>query len=142
MKKMLISVILILFASLSIWQYSGLVMPYLKIHYSFALELLFMAGQLFIQLALLSFHKKNLLKEYLYAKSLSLGIGTGVMWLFMGIFYLYPVSAREALIAFIFSLAIIYAVHQERIYALKLPYYFSYTWILYRILVFVLIADF
>lgn len=142
MKKILVSIMLILFTSLSIWQYANLIAPYLKIDYSLSLELLFMAGQLFIQLALLWFYQKNLLKEYLYAKSLALGIGAGVMWFFMGVFYLYPVSAREALMAFIFSLAVIYAVHQERVYALKLPYWFCYTWVIYRILVFAFIADF
>jgi hypothetical protein len=142
MKKTLTSIILIFFASLSIWQYAGLVMPYLKIQYSFSLELFFMIVQLLIQVVLLYFHNKTLLKDYIYAKSLALGIGAGVMWFFIGIFYLYPVSAREALMAFIFSLAVIYAVHQERVYALKLPYYFCYTWVLYRIIVFTLLADF
>lgn len=142
MKNMLLSIILILFASFSIWQYAGLVAPYLKTDYPFTLELLFMAGQLLIQSVLLWFHNKTLLKEYIYAKSIALGIGAGVMWFFMGIFYLYPVSAREALMAFIFSLAVLYAVHQERVYFLKLPYWFCYTWIIYRILVFATITDF
>lgn len=141
MKKMLFSTISVLFASFSIWQYAGLVTPYLKISYSLGLEIVFMAVQVFIQLSLLYFHDKTLLREYMYAKSIAMGIGAGVLWFFMGIFYLYPVSAREALVAFIFSMAVIYAVHQERVYSLKLPYYFSYSWILYRITVFLLVAD-
>lgn len=142
MKKTFISVLLILVTSFSIYQYAGLVTPYLKIHYSFGLELVFMALQISIQTILLYFHNKTLIKEYIYAKSIAMGIGAVVLWLFMGVFYLYPVSAREAVVAFIFSMAVIYAVHQEKVYALKLPYWFCYTWVLYRILVFSLIADF
>jgi hypothetical protein len=141
MKKTLISVLLILFMSFSTYQYAKLVTPYLKTEYTFALEILFIAIQILLQSFLLYFVNKNVLQEYVYAKSIALGIGGTLLWVFMGIFYLFPVSARVAVVAFVFTLAVVYAVHQERVYALKLPYYFCYTWVLYRILVFALIAD-
>lgn len=142
MKKILISIVLVIFMALSTFQYAKWVIPYLKVEYTLGYELLFMTIQLLIQLTLLYFHNKLLITEYLYAKSIALGIGAIALWLFMGIFYLYPVSAREAVVIFIFVMAIIYAVHQERVYALKLPYYFCYTWVIYRVLVFALLADF
>lgn len=142
MKKNLISIILILFTSLTISQYAKLITPYLKIEYSFFIELLIITFQIALQWILLYFYNKSLIQEYTYHKSISFGIGSLALWFFMGVFYIYPVSARVAAVVFIFCFAIIYAVHQERVYSLKLPYYFSYSWLIYRTIISLLIIDF
>lgn len=119
--------------------YSGYLQQFISIRYSFYFELAMVIGQLIFQSAFLwrePFKVKSRYWFHLLTVSL---LGSVLLSFFIGLKYLVHLSAYIALFYFLCVVVFMFFEHKRRVGLLKLPWYLSFTWLLYRSLILIFI---
>jgi hypothetical protein len=129
----------ILFTAFVLSIYSGYLQQFISIRYSFYFELAMVIGQFIFQSIFL--WKKPLpikVNYWFHLLTVSL-LGSLLLLLFIGLRYLINLSAYTALFYFLCVVVFMFLEHKRRVALLKLPWYLSFTWLLYRSLILIFI---
>ncbi|WP_118972535.1 hypothetical protein [Taibaiella koreensis] len=129
----------ILFTAFTLSIYARYLQVYLTVHYSFWLELGMVNGQLLFQALWLLRQSWQRIAQYWYQQLTVSLIGSLLLWPYIGLRQWLQLPAITALCWFFGVVAIMFLTHRARVARLALPAYLSYTWILYRLLVLIII---
>ena len=133
--KILISIICIFTTVFTLSQYGKLVQHLLSIKYNWLFELLMVFGMLLFQLLFIYKTNKSILFNYCSKMLLISLIGSLLLWPLFIINKYYIIYDGVNLFYFFCVVSIMYFIHKSIITKMKLPYYLSYTYILYRFII-------
>lgn len=119
--------------------YSGYLQQFIAIRYSFYFELAMVIGQLIFQSAFLWRQPWTIKAKYCFHLLTVSLLGSILLSLFIGLKYLVHLSAYAALFYFLCVVVFMFLEHKRRVVLLKLPWYLSFTWLLYRSLILIFI---
>lgn len=133
--KILISIICISTTLFTLSQYGKLVQHLLSIKYNWLFELLMVFGMLLFQLVFIHKTNKSILFNYCLKMLLISLIGSLLVWPLLIINKYYIIDDIVNLFYFFSVVSIMFFIHKSIITKMKLPYYLSYTYILYRFII-------
>lgn len=133
--KILISIICISTTLFPLSQYGKLVQHLLSIKYNWLFELLMVFGMLLFQLVFIHKTNKSILFNYCLKMLLISLIGSLLVWPLLIINKYYIIDDIVNLFYFFSVVSIMFFIHKSIITKMKLPYYLSYTYILYRFII-------
>lgn len=137
--RILYQLFAIVFTAFILNIYSGYLQQFISIQYSFYFELAMVIGQLIFQSTFLWKQPFNVkLKYWFHLLTVSL-LGSLLLLLFIGLKYLVNLSPYIALFYFLCVVVFMFLEHKRRVALLKLPWYLSLTWLLYRSLILIYI---
>jgi hypothetical protein len=137
--RILYQLFAIVFTAFILNIYSSYLQQFISIRYSFYFELAMVIGQLIFQSIFLWKEPINTkLKYWFHLLTVSL-LGSLLLLLFIGLKYLIHFSSYVALFYFLCVVAFMFLEHKRRVALLKLPWYLSFTWLLYRSLILIYI---
>jgi hypothetical protein len=138
--RILYQLFAIVFTAFILNIYSGYLQQFISIQYSFYFELAMVIGQPIFQSIFLWKERFSVkLKYWFHLLTVSL-LGSLLLLLFIGLKYLVNLSIYIALFYFLGVVVFMFLEHKRRVVLLKLPWYLSFTWLLYRsfILIYIL----
>ncbi|MGZ4035354.1 MAG: hypothetical protein ACXVP4_10860 [Bacteroidia bacterium] len=139
--KILVMLLCIAITAASLNQFARLIQHLITIKYDWKFELSMVIGQLIFQFPFI-FRKTVKQKTDYYFNMLIVSMIGSVMLLPLITFnYFYLLSDLVNVIYFFAVVMFMFFEHKRRVKKLELPWYISYTWVLYRflILIFILI---
>ena len=116
-------------------QYARLIQHLLAVKYNWFFELMMVLGMLLFQLIFILKNNRKILLDYLLKMLLVSFIGSLLLWPLLLINNFYRLSDAYNLIYFFSVVSIMFFIHKNIVTKMKLPFYLSYTYILYRIIV-------
>lgn len=116
-------------------QYARLIQHLLAVKYNWLFELMMVLGMLLFQLIFILKNNRKILLDYLLKMLLVSFIGSLLLWPLLLINNFYRLSDAYNLIYFFSVVSIMFFIHKNIVTKMKLPFYLSYTYILYRIIV-------
>jgi hypothetical protein len=133
--KILISILCVLTTAFTLSQYAKLIQHLLVIKYNWLFELMMVVGMLLFQLIFIYKHSGNKIVDY-YLKMLLVSL-TGSLLLCPLLFLNKCYAISDVInIGYFFSVVtIMFFIHKNIVTKMKLPFYLSYTYILYRFII-------
>jgi len=116
-------------------QYARLIQHLLAVKYNWLFELMMVLGMLLFQLIFILKNNRKILLDYLLKMLIVSFIGSLLLWPLLLINNFYRLSDAYNLIYFFSVVSIMFFIHKNIVTKMKLPFYLSYTYILYRIIV-------
>jgi len=116
-------------------QYARLIQHLLAVKYNWLFELMMVLGMLLFQLIFILKNNRKILLDYLLKMLIVSFIGSLLLWPLLLINNFYRLSDACNLIYFFSVVSIMFFIHKNIVTKMKLPFYLSYTYILYRIIV-------
>lgn len=133
------SLFAVVFTACVLNYYSGYLQQFISIRYSFWFELMMVLGQLVFQ-SLILWHKPFSVKVRYCLQLLTVSLlGSLLLLLFIGLRQWVVWNAYVALGYFLCVVVFMFLEHKRRVALLKLPWFLSYTWLLYRSLILIFI---
>jgi hypothetical protein len=139
MKTVLLKISSIIFCiaitAFTLSKYALLVQHLLRIPYNWLFELLMVLGMIVFQH--LFIHKKtfNIKLNYYYKMLFVSLLGSAMLWPLLLINHFIACSDAVNLVYFFAVVATIFFVHKSIVTKMQLPFYLSYTYILYRFII-------
>jgi hypothetical protein len=133
--KILLIVIYIAVTACTLSQYAKLVQHLLNINYNWLFELLVVLGMTVFQY--LFIHKKtwSVKLDYFFKMLLVSLLGSVILWSLLLLNYFYKVGDIINLIYFFGVVIAMFFIHKNIVTKMELPFYLSYTNILYRFII-------
>ena len=139
LKEIIVSSLSIIVTTLVLARFSDFVEHLLTIDYDWKFELLMVIGQVIFQCAFILKKGFSMMLEYA-SKLLLISLFGALMLLpLIALNSAYPQYDLVNLSWFFSVVTIMFFLHKSFINKMKLPWYLSYTWVLYRCLVLILI---
>ncbi len=137
--KWLIMLVSIIVTAFSLNQYAKTIQHLLKINYNWQFEFWMVIGMLFFQFIFL--YKKNtpIQFNYYYKMLLVSLLGSILLWPLLVINFYKPQTDLVNVFYFFAVVIIMFFVHKKIVKQLQLPFYISYTWVIYRFLILIFI---
>jgi hypothetical protein len=133
--KILSIIICIAITAFTLSQYAKLIEHLLSIKYNWLFELLMVVGIIFFQnLFLLKKYRKTIF-DYSYKMLLVSLIGSLMLWPLLFINHFTMCNDTVNLVYFFTVVIAIFFIHKNIVARMQLPYYLSYTYILYRFII-------
>jgi hypothetical protein len=133
------SLVAIIGTALVLNAYAVYLQQFISIRYSFYFELAMVIGQLIFQ-SLFIWRKPFATKTAYWFQLLTVSaMGSVLLLLFIGLKQLVNMSAYVALFYFFCVVIFMFLEHKRRVALMGLPWYLSFTWLLYRSLILVFI---
>ncbi len=135
MLQVLFALLAIVFTAYTLSLYAAYLQRFISIQYSFYFELAMVLGQLVFQTLFIWKRPRQLkLCYYLHLLTVSFS-GTVLLWAMIGLHALFPVPDTIALAYFFAVVVFMFFEHKRRLMLIGLPFYLSFTWLLYRSLI-------
>jgi hypothetical protein len=119
--------------------YATYLQQFISIHYSFYFELAMVVGQLVFQSFFLFRKPLSVIANYWFHLLTVSLLGSTLLLLFIGLKQVIHLSAYAALFYFFCVVVFMFLEHKRRVTLLGLPWYLSYSWLLYRSLILIFI---
>ena len=137
--KLAVMVICVAVTAITLSQYAQLIQHLIKIKYNWQFESGMITGMLFFQYPFI--YKKNwsLKLDYYFNMLLVSLIGSILLFPIL-IFNFYSNYSDTFNLSYFFTVVLLmFFIHKKRVAALKLPKLISYTWVLYRVIILIII---
>ena len=137
--KITIIVVCMVLTAITLSQYAQLIQHLIKIKYNWQFESGMITGMLFFQYPFI--YKKNwsLKLDYYFNMLLVSLIGSILLFPIL-IFNFYSNYSDTFNLSYFFTVVLLmFFIHKKRVAALKLPKLISYTWVLYRVIILIII---
>ena len=133
--KILLSIFCIFTTAFTLSQYANLIQHLISIKYNWLFELLMIIGMLLFQLIFIFKNSRNKIFNY-FSKMLFVSlVGSVLLWPLLFINKYYNLSDVINVGYFFFVVIIMFFIHKNIVTKMKLPFYLSYTYILYRFII-------
>ncbi|RYZ15817.1 MAG: hypothetical protein EOP49_52515 [Sphingobacteriales bacterium] len=129
----------IVFTALVLNRFALNLQQFISIRYSFYFELAMVIGQLIFQSAFIFRRPVRVILNYWFQLLTVSLIGSALLLLFIGLQQFVDLNAYVCLVYFLCVVVIMFLEHKRRVALLALPWYLSFTWLLYRSLILVFI---
>lgn len=139
--KIIVMLLCIAITSVTLNHFAKLIQHLITIRYDWKFELCMVVGQLGFQLPFI-FRRTNEEKmDYYFNMLLVSMMGSVLLLPLIVVNYFYLLSTLINMICFFSVVLFMFFEHKKRVKKLSMPFYISYTWVLYRalILIFILI---
>ncbi len=133
--KLTLIFVCIVATAFTLSQYANLVQHLLSVKYNWLFELLMVIGMVLFQWVFISKKSRDILMDY-FLKMLQVSlIGSVLLWplLFMNRYYNFADATN--IVYFFCVVTIMFFIHKNIVTKMKLPFYLSYTYILYRFII-------
>jgi hypothetical protein len=130
--KIIVMMLCIIITAFTLNQFSKIIQPLINAWYNWKFEMMMVTGQLLFQLP---FIYKNSMEEKLnyFLNMLLISLAGSILLVPMIVLNVFYETGTTMALAWFFAVvAIMFLIHKKRVAALKLPFYVSYTWLLYR----------
>ncbi|MFN0083716.1 MAG: hypothetical protein ACKVOM_14505 [Ferruginibacter sp.] len=116
-------------------QYANLVQHLLSVKYNWLFELVMVIGMVLFQWAFINKNSRDVVTDYLLKMLQVSVIGSVLLWplLFMNRYYNFADTTN--IIYFFAVVTIMFFIHKNIVAKMELPFYLSYTYILYRFII-------
>jgi hypothetical protein len=137
--KLFLMLVSVIVTSFTLNQYAKTIQQVLKVKYNWQFEFLMVVGMLLFQFIFL--HKKSRLIQfnYYYKMLLVSLLGSLLLWPLLICNFYRAQTDFTNIIYFFIVVIIMFFVHKKIVKQLQLPFYISYTWVLYRFLILIFI---
>ena len=133
--KILLGIGCILTTAFTLNLYAKLIQHLLFVKYNWLFELIMVFGMLLFQLIFIFKKPGKLIWDYFFKTLLVSFIGSVLLWPLLLINTYERVSDLYNLIYFFCIVFVMFFIHKNTVTKMKLPFYLSYTYILYRFII-------
>jgi hypothetical protein len=130
-----VAIICIATTSFALSRFAFLIQHLLRVHYDWRFEFFMVTGQLLFQLPFLLKYPLVLKLDYFINMLLVSFLGSILLMPLLIINHFTDISDVFNLCYFFGVVAFMFLVHKHRVKVLALPFYISYTWVLYRVII-------
>lgn len=138
-KKVFISLACIVFTALTLNSYAKLIKHLLSINYNWQFELLMVLGMLVFQYVFIYYKNLNVVLKYFFKLLLVSLLGSVLLWPLIIINACLAIKDIVNICYFFAVVQTMFFVHKNIVTKMQLPFYLSYTYILYRFIILIFI---
>ena len=139
-KIQLVSILVFaIIVALVLARFAQRIQPLLAIEYNWIFELTIVLGQLVFQGAFIVKNSWKQLVNYSFQVMLVSLMGAALLIPLTTVYHMFDLNNAIMLICFFSIILMMFFEHRRRLKKLQLPWYLSYTWVLYRCLILLLI---